>query len=169
MRLTELQLAAIQAKQGTSVKKPITRRHTQHIEDDHQRTVISWADYTRLDSLKHPVLCGSVIGDYLFAIPNGGKRDKQEAARMQGLGTRAGIPDLMLALPCQPYTGLFIEIKRPILRGEPKPTVSPDQMDKLKRFAKAGYFCCVAYGCDEAQQYITNYIEFNLSEDQNMG
>lgn len=34
-----------------------------------------------------------------FAVPNGGKRSKIEAAIMKGLGVRAGIPDLVVLIP----------------------------------------------------------------------
>lgn len=38
-------------------------------------------------------------GHLVFAIPNGGKRGKVEAARMVGQGTLAGAPDLVVILP----------------------------------------------------------------------
>lgn len=44
-----------------------------------------------------------------FAVPNGGKRSKIEAAIMKGLGTRAGVPDLCIMITHGPT--LFIELK----------------------------------------------------------
>lgn len=47
-----------------------------------------------------------------FAIPNGGKRSKIEAAIMKGLGVIAGASDLAIILP--PYGRLgLIELKAP--------------------------------------------------------
>lgn len=49
----------------------------------------------------------------LFAIPNGGRRGKVEAAIMKGEGVLAGVADLFLMLPTMYYNGLFIEMKTP--------------------------------------------------------
>lgn len=49
----------------------------------------------------------------MFAIPNGGRRGKVEAAIMKGEGVLAGVADLFLMLPNMEYNGLFIEIKTP--------------------------------------------------------
>jgi hypothetical protein len=47
----------------------------------------------------------------LFAIPNGGRRGKVEAAIMKGEGVLAGVADLFLMLSTMEYNGLFIEMK----------------------------------------------------------
>ena len=47
-------------------------------------------------------------GSMYFAIPNGGKRHAREAARMKGLGLRAGVPDLEVI---HRGRALFIELK----------------------------------------------------------
>lgn len=44
-----------------------------------------------------------------FAIPNGGKRSKVEAAIMKGLGVRAGVPDICVL--CRDGTVVFLELK----------------------------------------------------------
>ena len=49
----------------------------------------------------------------LFAIPNGGARNKIEASIMQGEGVLAGAADLMLAIPAGGAHGLFLECKSP--------------------------------------------------------
>lgn len=43
-----------------------------------------------------------------FAVPNGGKRHAREAARMKGLGLRAGVPDLIVI---HRGRALFLELK----------------------------------------------------------
>ena len=52
-----------------------------------------------------------------FHIPNGGKRDPLEAARLTAQGVVPGIPDYFIAIPfthqgCQ-FHGIFIEFKTP--------------------------------------------------------
>lgn len=49
--------------------------------------------------------------DWLFAIPNGGKRDAITASRLKAEGVRAGVHDVFWPFPTQQYAGLFIEMK----------------------------------------------------------
>lgn len=46
-----------------------------------------------------------------FAVPNGGRRGRVEAARLKGLGVRSGIPDLVILF--DGGTSLFCELKSP--------------------------------------------------------
>jgi hypothetical protein len=130
--------------------------YMRHIEDDHQKHLITWCDYMSLQGIGNTPKAAK-IGHYLFAIPNGGKRNKLEAARMKGLGVRAGIADLMLALPLNGYAGLFIEMKAPNT-GKSKPRMSDAQIDKSWTFANVGYAVCCCYGWLEAQKAICDYL-----------
>lgn len=49
---------------------------------------------------------------HIFHIPNGGSRNKVEAANMKMEGVKAGIHDYMLSLPNPGFHGLFLELKR---------------------------------------------------------
>jgi hypothetical protein len=71
-----------------------------HEESKLQRQCVQWF------RLQFPQLV-------LFAIPNGGRRGKVEAAIMKGEGVLAGVADLFLMLPSMEYNGLFIEMKTP--------------------------------------------------------
>lgn len=51
------------------------------------------------------------IIENIFAIPNGGLRNKITARAMKYEGVKAGVLDLFLAIPMEPYHGIFIEIK----------------------------------------------------------
>ena len=100
--------------------------------------------------LKHP----DVV---FFAIPNGGYRNKIEAANMKKEGVTAGIPDLFIARPFsygseKCVCGLFIEMK------SKKGRLSVPQIDKIDRLQYEGYRCEVCYSADEAIRIIDEYL-----------
>lgn len=88
----------------------------------------------------------------LFAIPNGGKRNITTAVRLKREGVRAGVADLMLAMPSDVYSGLFIEMKA----GKNKTTETQNTF--LDYAQKYGYRACVCYGWEDAAQKIRNYL-----------
>lgn len=47
----------------------------------------------------------------VFAVPNGGHRNKATAGKLKAEGVRAGVPDLLLLLPSRGFHGLAIELK----------------------------------------------------------
>ena len=47
----------------------------------------------------------------LFAVPNGGYRNKQTAKRMHKEGVVSGVADLILLVPSKSYHGLCVEMK----------------------------------------------------------
>lgn len=75
----------------------------------------------------------------MAAIPNGGKRNKTEAAILKEMGVTAGMPDLMLAL----WGGriVWIEVKRPknIVTGAKAGTLSPEQIDIHSKLSSMGH------------------------------
>ena len=89
----------------------------------------------------------------LFAIPNAAKRSFALAAYMRAEGMRAGIPDLMLAVPRGYRHGLFIELKR-------RPNkASPEQVDVMKYLnAGGGYRAVICWSTDEAIAAIKEYL-----------
>jgi hypothetical protein len=92
-------------------------------------------------------------GDLLFAIPNGGHRNKFTAVTLKKEGVTAGIPDMFLAYPRGEYHGLFIEMKF----GKNKPTKM--QAYYLDRFSKLGYMCIVCYDAEQAINEIMDYVK----------
>lgn len=118
-------------------------------EHKEQCAVIRWADY-------FPLADGYHVGDFLFAIPNGGDRNSVTAARLKQEGVRAGVPDLLLALPRGNKSGLFIEMKR---AEKGKSTLSPQQKIWLGRLKTAGYAAAVCYGSVDAIGVILHYLE----------
>jgi hypothetical protein len=112
-------------------------------EHDEQVAIIKWAEW---HTGQHPALA------LLFAIPNGGKREKLTAIRLQQEGVKPGVPDLCLPVPRQGWHGLFIELKA----GKNKPT--DRQLDWLERLSEQGYLAVVCWGYDEATATIKDYL-----------
>ena len=88
----------------------------------------------------------------IYAIPNGGLRDKITAARMVAEGARKGVPDVFVAVPEQGMCGLYIEFKK---KGNP---LSADQKDWRGRLHRRKYGYYVAYTCDEALNLLARYL-----------
>lgn len=126
-----------------------------HIEDEHQKYLIMWADLTRIDPVNDVF---ESIGEYLVHIPNGGKRDKREAGRLKAQGVRAGFPDLGFFYPVGDFHGLFIEMKKPIVKGQRKPKVEDNQKEWIDRLSAQGYDTAVCFGWHEARMKILDYL-----------
>ena len=88
----------------------------------------------------------------LYAVPNGGRRDRIEAAHLKRQGVKAGVPDICLAYPKGVYHGLYIELKV----GKNKP--SQAQREWLDMLKSAGYMAVVCYGFQEARETIEKYL-----------
>lgn len=128
-----------------------------HREDAEQRALIQWADYTLMPA-GLDLQRGAKVGHYLFAIPNGGKRGKIEAARFKGLGVRAGVSDLFFSFPSPGVPqkhGLYIEMKAPKPHGK-APSSKQATFSELMR--QAGYEAVTCYGWDEARQAVGKYL-----------
>lgn len=99
------------------------RAPRRHEEDDLQRAIVQYLDRALPSE------------GIVFAIPNGGKRSKTQAARMKGLGVKAGVGDL-----CVVYRGraFFIEVKtqRGVLS-----VVQRNMLNKLQ-YCGAPVCCC---------------------------
>ena len=91
--------------------------------------------------------------EWLYHIPNGGKRDITTAKRLKAEGVKAGVPDVCLPIPRGVYHGLYIELKA----GKNKTT---DNQDKwLTALEGNGYLTAVCYGWEEASKVITEYLK----------
>ena len=83
-------------------------------------------------------------GVLLFAIPNGGKRGKLEAMRLQAEGVVPGVPDL-----CIPAWRVYVEMKR--TKGG---TVSKEQREMIEHLNGCGYTAVVCKGFEAARDFI---------------
>lgn len=112
-------------------------------EDQEQAALIQWCEANRR---RYAGI------DRIFAVPNGGYRDRRNAATLKRTGTKAGVPDLCIPVPKGRYHGLWIEMKR-----RKKYAVSDEQKDWQAYLNGAGYLAVIAHGCDEAIHYIEEY------------
>lgn len=101
---------------------------SEHVE---QRNFVSWFRQT------YP-------GVLIFAIPNGGKRGKLEAMRLQAEGVVSGVPDL-----CIPEWRVYVEMKR--TKGG---TVSKEQREILDYLDGCGYTVAVCKGFEAARDFV---------------
>lgn len=90
---------------------------------------------------------------WMFHIPNGGSRNKIEAANLKRQGVKAGVSDIFLPIPNKKYHGLFIEMKA----GKNKPTEK--QKEFIKDMTKNGYACAVCYGAENAINCVKEYLK----------
>lgn len=115
-----------------------------HIEDAEQAKLFDWACRSGIKPLR-----------WLFAIPNGGKRNIREAARLKRQGVKAGVSDVYLPVAMPPYHGLFIEMKRPI--GSIK--ITEKQKEFIAAMETQGYRAVICRGADEAILAIKYYLK----------
>ena len=89
----------------------------------------------------------------LFAVPNGGRRDKASAARLKEEGVLAGVADLILLLPNHQYGALLIEMKTEDGRQ------SPEQREWQRLIEHDGYRYVVCRSVDQFISIINEYVE----------
>lgn len=118
-------------------------------ESSEQRALFHWAG---MQARTRPELA------MLFAVPNGGARNKITAAKLKGEGVRAGVPDVCLPVRVGNYGGLWIELKRPGAPGKPKGRTSAEQLHWLGMLQSYGQFAMVCFGWSEARDVIEAYL-----------
>ena len=115
-----------------------------HAESIEQRAYVAWARMSK-------------AARYVFAVPNGGKRNVREAARLKSEGVLAGVPDILLPVPAGTCSGLFIEFKS----WPNKLTTS--QSVVISELVERGYCCVVAYSAESAIKVTTDYLAGKLT------
>lgn len=117
-------------------------------EHQEQAALFDWA--RRLEG-RHPQL------GLMFAIPNGGLRNKIVAAKLKKEGVKAGVLDIFLPVPkiieASYRHGLFIEMK--IKPNKP----TKNQLYWMGILEAEGYEVAVCYSWIEAKDKIINYLK----------
>jgi len=112
----------------------------QHHEDNLQAAAVRWF------RLQHP-------NRVIFAVPNGGRRNPREAARLRMQGVLAGVSDLCIAEPFNGFHGAFVEMKF----GKNKTTDAQDKF--MQQMRDRGYFTGVCYSVGDFIETIRAYFE----------
>jgi len=113
-----------------------------HLEDNMQKACVTWF------RLQYPG-----IAMLLFAIPNGGKRNAREAARLKSQGVTPGVPDLMLAVPKNDLHGVFFELK------VGKNTLTANQVQMAEILCQQDYGFMVIRSLDKFMEQIQIYLK----------
>lgn len=108
-----------------------------------QRTVVEYCDARRIPC---------------FHVPNGGSRNKAEAANLKRQGVKAGVPDLCVPVARCGYHGLFIEMK-----AKSGGRVSGHQARWIALLREQGYAAYVCEGADSAIKLLGLYMSGALN------
>jgi hypothetical protein len=92
----------------------------------------------------------------IYAIPNGGLRNKVVAAKLKAEGVLSGVPDLHIPVAKKGYHGLFIEMKKDAKTEVKKGGTQDIVMESLR---EAGYMCAVAHSFDEFREIVNDYFK----------
>jgi hypothetical protein len=120
-----------------------TRRPTIQHEAMEQEALFSWAWH-----MQHSIPELTM----LYHIPNGGRRDRAEAANLKRQGVKAGVPDICLPVARGGFHGLYIELKA----GNNKPTEKQETW--IFALREQGYQAVVCNGWDAARETILKYL-----------
>ena len=94
--------------------------------------------------------------ELIYHIPNGGSRNKAEAANLKMQGVKAGVPDICLPVARGHWHGMYIEMKR--RKGA---RVSSKQREYIEALRKQGYLAVVCKGWCEAAMHIEGYMRYD--------
>ncbi len=122
---------------------PVKKVKRKSPEEDLQRACIEWRN---LHCVKYPLL------KYMFHVPNGGKRPKGEAGKLKALGTKPGVPDLMLPIRNGNWAGLALELKSPI------GVTTAEQDEWLAMLKESGYLVAIIKTLDDFIAYTKIYL-----------
>lgn len=88
----------------------------------------------------------------LYAIPNGGARDRVTGAKLKAEGVVAGVADLFLSVPRCGFHGMYIEMKAG------KNTQTESQKEFQRSVESEGYLYKVIRSFDEFMQEVEDYL-----------
>lgn len=115
----------------------------------------------RPDDEEHRIQCSCIqwfryqyphMRHNLFAIPNGGRRDKTTAAKLKAEGVLAGVADLILLKSNAHYGALLIEMKTRVGRQ------ADTQREWQKLIENDGYHYVVCRSLDDFMREVNAYL-----------
>lgn len=104
---------------------------------------------------------------FIFAIPNGGKRDKITAGKLKAEGVKPGVPDIFVPITTPQFAGMFIEMKRTKSAGKAKGVVAKDTQTPYHSYLVAApYAVAVCYTWREAVTALQTYLNGEWNNDR---
>lgn len=133
-------------------------------EHNEQATFFDWLLKTRIgvNPEVHPLF---------FAVPNGAHLagDKYQRARAMNVlkaeGLTPGVSDTLFLSGRGGFLGLALEFKKTTEKAKRDGGVSDNQQEFLRVVRMEGYQAAVAYGSEEAEKIVTNYLNMPKTQD----
>lgn len=126
---------------GPARPRTVRQRQPQHEESDLQITIVEWFDRFVAPS-------GSA---FLYAVPNGERRDALTGGILKAQGVRPGVADLVLL--CREGLSVYVELKLPkrVTHGveREKTYLSPNQQAFRDKVKDLGFRYCVVRSLEE--------------------
>lgn len=98
------------------------------------------------------------VYELTYHVPNG-RLSAAEGSKYKRIGAKSGVPDVCIALPVEPYHGLYIEFKR----RDGGSGLSETQSTWITKLSCVGYRAVMAKGWEEAKRIVEKYIGGNKS------
>lgn len=117
-------------------------------EHDTQAAFFEWVRYMANRDSRYRLI---------WAIPNAAKRSWWLGKRMRAEGLTKGAPDVIVAVPCGGYHGMFIEFKYG------KNTTTPEQKEMLGLLQGQNYLAVVVFEVDHAVEVVSRYFAMGSS------
>lgn len=95
---------------------------------------------------------------YAYHPENERKCSAKEGAERKLMGVLKGVSDIVIPYPCGAHHGLYIELKFE------KGRVSQEQEEFLSEMMARGYYGCVCYSKETAQEVIQEYLKLQWDE-----
>lgn len=95
---------------------------------------------------------------WIFAVPNGGTRDKISAGVMVATGTKRGVWDVCIPFPSGPYPFGFIEFKKETHRHDEKGGLSEKQVEFGKHLLDVRAWTAVVYTYREGLAALDKFL-----------
>ena len=143
--MTRAKFANIRPGYVPRVKVPKPYKPKPPLEHAEAKAFMQWV---RLNEAAHPEL------RWLFAVPNGGHRNKVAAGKAKAEGARKGVPDYQMPVRFLNCPGLVIELKR-VSGG----AVSAEQKEWLAHYSAQGWVVHRCNGSGEAINAMQAYIK----------
>jgi len=128
----------------SSLKILLMQKEWMPTEHEEQVAVIDWANK----------ICGQRRElNLLYAVPNGGQRNKAVAGKLKAEGVKSGVSDLVLPVARGRYHGLYLEMKAK------NGNLTTNQAWWLTELSRQGYCALWARGADRAIYLLQWYLD----------